>query len=137
VHVVPLLQAKEKHGRTGILILPNDCLNLPSCVVIVALVAQFAVILRLGNQDFMAKNPHNGAVSELSVGTRGCTNYKDMGQKLKTYVQEHIALVNHGAQVGLFGAGTYLGSDSGLHPGLATQRFDYDIKLDVPRGRRP
>src|SRR3984957_16758576 len=57
----PLFQAKEKRGGTGILILPNDCLNLPSCVDIVAGPAHFAVILKVGDGDFVTKNTHNGA----------------------------------------------------------------------------
>jgi hypothetical protein len=55
VHVDPLFQAKEKRDGTGILILPNDCLNLPGCVAIVVRAAHFAVILRLGNRKLSGK----------------------------------------------------------------------------------
>jgi len=55
-------QAKEKREGSGILILPNDCLNLPNHGSGIARTAHFAVILRVGNRDFVVKNNRNGAV---------------------------------------------------------------------------
>jgi AraC-like DNA-binding protein len=69
VHVDPLYQAKEKRDGTGILILLNDCLKLPSCVATVARLGQFGVILRVGNRDFVVENTHNGAVFAANRGT--------------------------------------------------------------------
>jgi hypothetical protein len=62
VHVDPLFQAKEKRDGTGILILPNDCLNRPNHVFGIARPTHFAVMLRVGNRDFVVNNTHNGAV---------------------------------------------------------------------------
>jgi AraC-like DNA-binding protein len=55
-------QAKEKREGSGILILPNDCLNLPNHASGIARTAHVAVILRVGNRDFVVKNNRNGAV---------------------------------------------------------------------------
>ena len=87
VHVDPLFQAKEKPHETGILILPNDCLNLPSCVAIVARLARFAVILRLGNRDLMAKNARNGAALAA-----------DRGHELKLELASRVARLIGSAQ---------------------------------------
>ncbi len=59
LRICSCFQAREKRLVTGILILPNDCLNLPNRVAALARAPIIAVNLRVGKRKFVAKNTHD------------------------------------------------------------------------------